>query len=351
MSLPSSNRIPLIVGSKLTSATQGHSLLGAKLRSKGAKLVTWENRLPQRFRAKLLRRFDKRCAGMNPEAAFLLYSLERHTRRDRTVHMLWGDDHLVPGRWPERSIFTLHQPFELWNDSHWERIGRSHGIITMADREAREINKRHPHVPTTYIPHGIDLEFWKPQTTPITSAPKQIAIVGRYMRNLDMLTRVVSEVTRRRKDVLFRWLVNPGFQVPDYIASQLPTNGFEFVRGLSDAQLRDFYQKSWVFFTPYNNVTASNAIVESMACGCPIFTTRVAGMPGYCEGSGAVMVENNDDGAMITQLERALDDQTHRDAMSRAARAHAERQFSWDRVAALHFQFYASLDADSRPTH
>ena len=36
----------------------------------------------------------------------------------------------------------------------------------MADREARELRRRYPKLRTVFIPHRIDIDFWRPLDTP-----------------------------------------------------------------------------------------------------------------------------------------------------------------------------------------
>ena len=128
------------------------------------------------------------------------------------------------------------------------------------------------------IPHGVNTDFWRNLPSP----PKlQICAVGRYLRNFQMLLRVARILLDRHPDLNFCWVVNPDHKLTPALASLLPPERFQVLRNLSAEDLHRLYAESWLFCTPYDNVVASNAIVEAMASGTPIFTTRVGGMSSY----------------------------------------------------------------------
>ena len=140
----------------------------------------------------------------------------------------------------------------------------------------------------------------------------------------------------------FQWLVHPDYTLPPEIARELPPERFELVHAYSDEQLRALYAESWAFCMPYDNVTASNAIVESMASGAPIITTQVGGMASY-GAEVLTMVENNDDTAMVEALSSCLASESRRAGQSGRGRLYAVEHFAWNRVLDQHEQFYASL--------
>ena len=336
---------PWIVSTPAWGDVQGHNLLAKHLAAAGCGVRGWSASPVQRLAARLLRRSGA-GRGLAPAVAWELFVANRLSRR-HLVHLAWGDDYITRVAHPENCFFTLHQPLEKWNDAVWRAIGRSAGILTMADREARAIASRYPDTPVAYTPHGIATDFWAPRPSAVSVAPKRIAVVGRYLRNFEMLVRVCSTLLARRSDTEIRWLVNPDFHMPPAVAARLPADRFRVVSRLSAERLRDFYCESWLFFTPYDNVTASNAIVEALACGTPVFTTNVGGMAGYA-AEGMTLVQNNDDNAMLAALERVLDDPAERARLAAAARAHAERTFDWRHIVDLHLRFYAAAAAGRR---
>jgi glycosyltransferase involved in cell wall biosynthesis len=332
-----------IIASRRTADHQGHTLLARYLSASGYKLAGWNGTPPQRMIAWILRRFSA-YRGMTPSNSYYVFLVNvlrpLLSPGHELFHLIWGDHLIDRLSRPERCIVTLHQPIELWTEKVWAKVSQCAGVICMAERECLEIRRRFPGVPCGFIPHGIDVGFWRPMATP---PRRQICAIGRYMRNFEMLVRLARVLLERHPDVTFRWLVNPDFKVPPAIAATLPTERFELVRNLSEAELHLLYAESWLFCTPYNNITASNAIVESMATGTPVFTTRVGGMSSYA-GEGAItMVANNDDDAMLMAVTACLASTQVRDELSARARRHAEQYFNWPVVVAAHEAFYNTL--------
>jgi len=303
------------------------------------KVTNWTGSRAQIFLTKLLR-FFLPYRRMRPGRAFYLFLANWLPGRGELLHFTWGDAILETTRRPDRCIFTLHQPYELWSQPAWENIGKSAGVICMAERECREIHARYPKVPCTFIPHGIDLDFWRPLPVP---PKRQICAVGQYMRNFEMLMRVARSLLDLHPDLIFRWVVNPDFKISDALKAKFPPVRFEVLRNLTGPELHRLYAESWLFCTPFDNVAASNAIVESMASGTPIFTTRVGGMSSYAGDGVITMVENNDDEALVKAVSRCLASPELRSELSSRGRLHAEKYLGWPVVVAEHEAFYTKV--------
>ena len=338
-----SSRISVrIVTTKKFADHQGHNLLARHLGASSWKISGWDGTGFQRLVSWLLRKIPAYRA-LSPAVSYQVFFvnvLSRFCARGELLHLIWGDELLRHLSQPNRCIVTLHQPFELWSETAWRQISACAGVVCMADRECQEIRRRFPQVPCVFIPHGIDIEFWRPVGEP---PRRQICAVGRYMRNFEMMVRVARVLLDRHPDLTFRWLVNPDFKVPPAITAILPPERFEVVRDLSPAALHRFYAESWLFCAPYNNITASNAIVESMATGTPVFTTRVGGISSYAGDGAITLVENDDDAAMIAAVTRCLASLQVRDDLSQRARDHAKQYFSWPVVVTAHESFYNHL--------
>ena len=63
--------------------------------------------------------------------------------------------------------------------------------------------------------------------------------------------------------------------------------------GVSDEQLRCFYQKSSVLFIPLTDVTACNSVLEAMASGLPIVSTDVGGNSDYFKKTKNILLKRN----------------------------------------------------------
>ncbi|PTY02436.1 hypothetical protein DB347_23820 [Opitutaceae bacterium EW11] len=339
------NRKPVrIIWTELSGAVQGHSLLATRLRDTAEiPAIGYKHSVSQRLLLKASAAFCRLTSRRTPNFQEVVFGIQSRIHRNSLFHFIWGDEVVGNITRPEQAIVTVHQPMELWSDYFWASLKNFRGVLCMAEREAQEVLARYPGLCAEFIPHGVDTKFWAPNPTlDVRHDEPVICSVGRYMRNFPMLVRVAERMLQRHPRLTFRWVVNPGFELPRDLELALPKARFQLLRNLSPEDLRSLYRQSVAMFMPYNNVTASNAIVEALTTGTPIVTTDVGGMRSYA-GAGVDLVENNSDDAAIACLERLLINRGHRERQSAAARSFAERTMNWDYVVHRHLIYYSNV--------
>lgn len=85
--------------------------------------------------------------------------------------------------------------------------------------------------------------------------------------------------------------------------------------------------------TNYDNMPVS--VLEAMALGFPVISTRVGGIPDLIEeGHNGLLVTPNDCVAFVNQVEKLLNDEMLTTRLSSNAREHAKR-FSWEQVGSM----------------
>jgi glycosyltransferase involved in cell wall biosynthesis len=93
-----------------------------------------------------------------------------------------------------------------------------------------------------------------------------------------------------------------------------------------DDQLVELYQQADIFCLPSHADAAGWAVVEALACGTPVITSEVGGMPDLI-GEAGIVVPRGDRRALRIALQGLADDPTRRAALGRQARARAEHCF------------------------
>ena len=116
------------------------------------------------------------------------------------------------------------------------------------------------------------------------------------------------------------------------------------------AVLRDLYDRHDALLLPtfYPTEAQPLVVVEAMACGTPVITTRQGGLGGmFDDGVEGAFVPSNDPGALVTALDGLMASPERWEAASQAARHRFERQFSPD---AVRQQWIALLDGTLPPS-
>lgn len=103
----------------------------------------------------------------------------------------------------------------------------------------------------------------------------------------------------------------------------------------------DIYRQHDIFVTASMQEGMSNAMLEAMASGLPIVTTRCEGVDELI-GDNGIVVEDARPEMLAAAVRRLADDPALRQAMSLAARKKAE-SFGWDKVAEAYLQIYAKV--------
>jgi glycosyltransferase involved in cell wall biosynthesis len=118
--------------------------------------------------------------------------------------------------------------------------------------------------------------------------------------------------------------------------------------GLSDEELRNVYQKASLLFIPYFNCTASCALVESMACGLSIVSSRVGGIPDYTDSSFAELLPIGDVNGFTEAIINLIENPGKLKEKSMLARKYAEDKFAWPRIANKTIEIYNKIFTKKR---
>jgi glycosyltransferase involved in cell wall biosynthesis len=113
--------------------------------------------------------------------------------------------------------------------------------------------------------------------------------------------------------------------------------------GLSDSELRGAYDRAQLTFLPLGGAAANNAILESLAMGVPIVTTDLSATRFYVGAEAGWYIANSDIEGCVASLTRLINDPAQQQVMAIEARARAEAEFGWNRVADSYRALYRLL--------
>lgn len=167
---------------------------------------------------------------------------------------------------------------------------------------------------------GIDLERYTPAPRRERPRPRVLFVGGRFAeKGGHTLLAALGERLGRELDLD---LVTPSANIP-----QRPGVRVHHLAP-SSPQLLDLQQQADLFCLPTRGDAAPWAVLEAMACGTPVVSTRVGGIPGMLDhGRAGVLLEPGDEHALGEAVFSLLGDRERRAALAARARALCEERY------------------------
>jgi glycosyltransferase involved in cell wall biosynthesis len=285
--------------------------------------------------------------------------------RDQDSLIFHGLDGLAPRslRRTDRCVVTVHdlafavhpELYDLRTRLLYRAIfpwilRRADRIIAISDQTAGDLVRvagvadSRIHV----IPHGVDPEYFLPPPpvrpgSPESDGPYVLAVGGISPRKngrrvLEAFGRWRARGGNRQS---YRLLVTGTSLDPAYTGTDVPLpEGVTLLGHVDDARLRTLYANARVLLFPAVYEGFGLPILEAMASGAPVVTSRTGSAP-EAAGDAAVLVDPFDVDAIVAGLELALQPEEQR-RMRALGPIHA-RRFTWERAADLTGEVYRAL--------
>jgi glycosyltransferase involved in cell wall biosynthesis len=209
--------------------------------------------------------------------------------------------------------------------------------------EGREVDLR-------YAPPGIDAHTFCPATERNFEQEPYVLCVGQLddpRKNIGLLLEayaLVPEAVRSRLRLVLAGQADP----PDSFWHRAEALGLrdriEFILCPSLDELVVLYQKASVFALPSDEEGLGVVLLEAMACGIPVVSTRSGGPDGLItDGEDGYLVPLDDAAALADRIARLRLDEDLNRAMGQRARATIEQRYAeevagqafldvWDRL-------------------
>jgi glycosyltransferase involved in cell wall biosynthesis len=202
-----------------------------------------------------------------------------------------------------------------------------------------------PSAAIDVIPNGVDLERFFPSKTAQLSDELRLITVGRLSvtKRIEMLIDAVELLIKQGYKVRFS-IIGGGAAEESLRRLIMEKNLASFIEltgRVEPENMPDFYQGSDIYISATMQEGMSNAMLEAIASGLPVITTR-------CEGAEELIVDN---GIIVEQLgaepmaeaiKALADDRKRCEQMSIGARRQAER-FTWKNVADEYLDRYRKI--------
>jgi glycosyltransferase involved in cell wall biosynthesis len=259
------------------------------------------------------------------------------------VHVLWADCDMgfidvLRSRKRHPLCGTFHTPPSKLVDiiNYPSRLRALDRIILMSAVqkrffEAQGVGKDRLRV----VHHGVDTSYFRPGDGGGIER-FTVLFVGMFLRNF-VLLREVCEALLPMSDVVIKIVSAPAMR-PMFAGLR----NVVFAPRLSDAELLDAYQSASCLLMTIEDATANNAVLEAMACGLPVVSERVGGIPEYVNGECAYLTEPGRAEPILRALKRLRESASLRIDMGEASRRRA-KELKWENAAAQTMEIYREL--------
>jgi glycosyltransferase involved in cell wall biosynthesis len=246
-------------------------------------------------------------------------------------------------------------------DQLQRKINRASFVVTCTRYNADYLNHlADGATPIHTIYHGIDLDFFSYDPSPPASTPLRILSVGRLVakKGYDDLLHALRLLQDRGLDFFFthigsgdlepnlRWQIGAlGLQDRVTLLGTLPRH-----------KVLEHYRQSHCFALASKVADDGdrdgipNVLVEAMAVGLPVISTRVSAIPELVEdGVSGILVEPADPAALADALQNLRNQDHHSAKLARQARLRVEQNFDNRRcVVRLHELLRKALNGANR---
>lgn len=272
--------------------------------------------------------------------------------RPDVVHVLYGEQHLDlllrRRSWLRCPLVaSFHLPADQLNRefTHFEseRIRGIDAAVVVARSQLAEFERFFGPNKVVYVPHGIDTTRFRPSDNEPESDELRLLIVGLWLRDWEVMHRVIDAVRNSQLPVKFDVVTLPPF-FPYFTGCSNVT----LRSGISETELIELYQKADALFMPLKDATANNAVLEALACGVPVIATDVGGIPDYVTADCGWLIPRGDVESPIELIKQLCADKNIARSRRQSARAQALK-FDWRRVAERLFVVYSALCSGRSP--
>lgn len=210
-------------------------------------------------------------------------------------------------------------------------------VVTVSESSKRDIAAQMgvPLEHMTVVPIGVDETLFRPlphiPRVPgrmMTTASADVPLKGLTVL-LDALAKVQVERPDAHLVVIGR--LKDGSGVPALIDSLGLEGAVEFVSGVSDERIVEFYAEAEVAVVPSLYEGFSLPAAEAMACGVPVVATTGGALPEVVgpDGQSARTVDPGDPSQLAAMLVEVLGDEAQRQRLGESGRQRVLQRFTW----------------------
>ena len=267
------------------------------------------------------------------ELSWIRPPAERLDLSQTLFHVLYGDcsgralPSVLRERWPQATIVsTVHQPVSrlMGDQAALASMTVVDEIITVCQAQARVLAGLGLSAPVRVVPHGVWTAAFHAASAEEPPERDTVLLVGTYLRDWHVANQVIGRLARCGVQSV---VVGP--TAGAHIAIEHPL--VRLLPRLPEQELARRYQTSAALLLPVVDATASNALLEAMAAGCPVVCSRVSSLVDEYLGDDSDSFEPGNPDAAVDRILRYITDPSTRTTRAHALARRAEH-FDWARL-------------------
>ena len=287
----------------------------------------------------LLRRFGDRYYGSTWNALIPFVDEWRLVRQidapSPIVHFLWGEfaSPRLPGLFRKRGgriVGTFHcsarrQEKVLGQFTCWKNFDRVSVVSKSQIPFIAEQGFDPSQIPVVRL--GVDTRYFAPD--PAVRWPEEGPLRGVLVGKTERDHKFMADVLKKLPTGVLELSICTAREGQQVYRGVPHVNVLPF---LNDNALVKLYQQSELMVMPVLDLTSNDAMLEAMACGTPVMTNNVGGVPEYLDGASSFVMEGRNVDEWVDRLVALARDRQSLHAMRGAVRTWAE-SFDWKAVA------------------
>ena len=267
-----------------------------------------------------------------------------------TIHGIVNNE--FKGQFHQSSIL---QKIEAWFQKKCElyNFKRIKNLYCLSQEIKNAVTKiNHQKINIFENNNPIDEQFFKIQRNHTEQKLPIILFVAAIVKRkgLHILLEAISKLISKNVKVQLR-VVGPSNWDPEYVEelkqkyqSLIEQNYIQFLGGIAQERLLEEFSKAFIFVLPSLTETKPMVISQAMACGLPVITNPIGGIPEMIiHNQTGILLAQNTPTEIQENIERLLNDTALYTKISQQSKLAAENNYNPMEVAKQHVEIYKKL--------